>query len=113
MHIYYQECMALQRDAFGDQVSADLDHISTLRDLARLLQSRRYYAKAEALFNDVLSFSKRLLGDHHPMSLEAMHDMGTNLSQQRAREDKLFLAEQILEACLEMKRAVLGPTHSE
>ena len=103
----------MQRDALGLQASADLDHISTLRDLARLLHSHRYYAKAETLHSDVLSLTRRLLGDRHPSSIEAMHDLGSSLSQQRAREDKMFLAEQVLEACLELKQAVLGPTHNE
>lgn len=55
----------------------------------------------------MLELQRQVLGEEHPDSLQAMHDLAMTWKSRGRRDDAISL----MGECLQLRRSVLGPEH--
>jgi Tfp pilus assembly protein PilF len=81
--------------------------VSSLNNLGHFYYSQKRYREAEPLAVEVLDASRRLVGDDHPDTLLALHNLAT-IKDELGRQSE---AEKLYVKTLEAKRRVLGAEH--
>ncbi|KAF2679088.1 hypothetical protein K458DRAFT_422516 [Lentithecium fluviatile CBS 122367] len=80
-----------------------------MANLASIFWSQRLLKEAEDLEVRVMETRKRVLGDKHPDTLGAMHNLAFMLKSQSRDQDALIL----LRTCVRMRTQVLGGQHPD
>jgi tetratricopeptide (TPR) repeat protein len=80
-----------------------------MNDLAYVYWSQGRYAEAEKLYGEALEIQRRVRGQDHWETLQAMHTLaGVYMSQERYAE-----AEKLCKETVEIQRRVLGQDHPD
>jgi len=103
---HLERALDLRRRALGGEHS---DTLSTMNDVADLLQYQGKYVQAEPLITKVLEVRRRVLGKEHLDTLNTM----ASLALLYRYQGKYPQAEPLFTKVLEVKRRVLGAEHIE
>ena len=93
--------LELRRRVLGEN---DLDTLTSMDQLAKVLERQGKLAKAEPLYIKVLDTRRRLLGAEHPDTLKTIYSLGATYGG----EGKYALAEGIDTTLVAIQRRVLG-----
>jgi non-specific serine/threonine protein kinase/serine/threonine-protein kinase len=98
--------LELRRRVLGEN---DLDTLTSMDQLAKVLERQGKLAKAEPLYIKVLETRRRLLGAEHPETLKTIYSLGATYGG----EGKYALAEGIYTTLVAIQRRVLGEENLE
>jgi tetratricopeptide (TPR) repeat protein len=104
--VILSECYQHIKTQLGDDHP---DTISSLCNLASILESQGKYEQAERLLTQALTSSRRVLGDSDPITMTVSSALADVLSEQQ----KYTEAEPLYRQCLEQSTAKLGPKHPD
>ena len=97
----YQEVLDKQKQIFGTD---NPDTLTTINNLALVLDSQGKYEEALKLYHEVLDKQKQILGTDHPDTLTTMNNIAFVLENQGKYEEALKLYQVVLD-----KKIDIGP----
>ena len=98
---HLERAFELRRHTLGQN---NLETLTSMNGLARVLERQRKFANAEALYVEVLEARRRLLGAEHPETLDTTYSLAATYGG----EGKYALAEDTYAMLLTVQRRVLG-----
>ncbi|PSN19273.1 tetratricopeptide repeat protein [filamentous cyanobacterium CCP5] len=104
--LWWQTCLTITKNRFGQEHPAFAASLSSLADLYRF---QELYYKAEPLYQEALGLRKRRLGDRHPDIANSLNNLGIVYHRQ-GRHDQ---AEPLFQEALALVKQVLGSDHPD